>query len=1478
MTASPSRPLTAPLLFNTLIEALRHQGLPVGVDHYLRLYELLDRVGHTVAPERLKTLLCPIFATSREQQELFYTTFEQCFAVFDGERVRREDPVSDSRPVTATKTSRQETDDLPRWRRLARRAFRASTFRLVLYGLIIAVDAALLAGRVLLQRAESEAPSTERSPQPSADGGAPPPRPNAAPVAPRTPAVTPRQPTRESQRYRLCLPCTGTSAGIPLSLRMIDVLVILPLVGILAVELFRYRRRRPALRGDHWKKPPFIWHVRVPGLQNPFLRVEELPAVARTLRRRGGGGAASLDVERTIAATIQSLGFPVFHHRAATRPAEYLVLIERAAYRDHQAALFSSLISALEHEGVLTNRYYYDRDPRTCYRESGEGSILLAELQRKHHGHHLLLLGTGEWLLDAISGAPRQWVELIEAWEHRALLTPEPVDSWGLREFTLARHFMVLPATLAGLAQVRTTFDTEPGGRDRLVWDGWVPNAAASGPDGAPSVAVPDVLRAELGPAAYQWLCVCAIYPELHWDLTLHLSTLPELGAAVRTEANLLRLARLPWFRTGVIPDDIRAALIQQLEPSLARNARLAIIDLLERNPPPHDSAAMREYRLQLAVQRFSLASADRQRQRELIAAARSAPRDQVRRQLTFVRLLDSGAATTSTLVLPLRLRRRLLPRVFPEFGMPRLTLAPVGLLAAGLVLATGMSISYVANRRLQRSVEAAMAAASSLPRQTVAVPSTMALITLDSLRNQVETLSRQVHSGPPLWLRWGLYSGDRLYPRARALYFDRFARLLYDSTRAGLTRATRAVAAPNADIPYDAAYRVLRAYLVTTEDVARATPDFVGPALMNAWPQVALVDSTRREVARRQFEFFGSELPYGQPFGDRADGALVASTRGVLARSAGITPIYISMVTAAARHGQPVRFTGGQGVVVNTIEVPAQFTRTAWAFFVDTALTKDLDTFLQGEPWVTGNVVRRVSNRDSLARELRRMYITEYVQAWKRYVKSATIAGFGDLADAGRKIQTLSQPTSPLLAMLLKVSENTVVDSAFVRAPLQPVDVVMPLKNRDTFIGGANQDYMDQLAALSNALHQLSTVPPNADNAAQLQGVLAAAGNVRGAVGKLSRQFAAQPERELALNALLVSPAVRAENLVRSAVADMVKKEEKNAVNDAAAAFCTQAQSVLAKFPFGSSQAVATAADIAKMFKPVGGDVDRFYQQSLAGKVLNRTSSGYVAAPGAAPTPALVTFMNRARRITDALFPARASEPRVQFEVRPEIIGTIPVTLTFGDENYRLESGNTQPIVANWRFGDDAAVAFSRVGANRESTNGPWAAFRMYWSEATPGGPNGSRSYRVTLSGVTVGRVQLSIVGGFFQDPSAFALSCPSSLDVGGDIHAVLAAYTRGIETRDTSLMRSVFPSVPGDNLRNWQLIFDDARDGIQLRGATELLDVPSDAVGTRVRARGQYTAQFNSSANRRATQFDASFTAVLELTPTGWRIISLR
>lgn len=71
--------MTAPLPFAGFISHLQRLGFTIGVEHHLRLHAILNQVGPQHAPQDLKTLLCPLFATDKEQQQQFYEAFDSYF-------------------------------------------------------------------------------------------------------------------------------------------------------------------------------------------------------------------------------------------------------------------------------------------------------------------------------------------------------------------------------------------------------------------------------------------------------------------------------------------------------------------------------------------------------------------------------------------------------------------------------------------------------------------------------------------------------------------------------------------------------------------------------------------------------------------------------------------------------------------------------------------------------------------------------------------------------------------------------------------------------------------------------------------------------------------------------------------------------------------------------------------------------------------------------------------------------------------------------------------------------------------------------------------------------------------------------------------------------------------------------------------------------------------------------------------------------
>jgi len=94
--------------------------------------------------------------------------------------------------------------------------------------------------------------------------------------------------------------------------------------------------------------------------------------------------------------------------------------------------------------------------------------------------------------------------------------------------------------------------------------------------------------------ALLRWIAACAIYPELHWDLTLWLGR--RLSLADRplvTPGHLISIFRLPWFVEGRIPDEARQALLDYLtasDPALLHALRLEIAKT--RRPAPRPTTA----------------------------------------------------------------------------------------------------------------------------------------------------------------------------------------------------------------------------------------------------------------------------------------------------------------------------------------------------------------------------------------------------------------------------------------------------------------------------------------------------------------------------------------------------------------------------------------------------------------------------------------------------------------------------------------------------------------------------------------------------------------------------------------------------------------------------------------------------------------------------------------------------------------------
>lgn len=92
-------------------------------------------------------------------------------------------------------------------------------------------------------------------------------------------------------------------------------------------------------------------------------------------------------------------------------------------------------------------------------------------------------------------------------------------------------------------------------------------------------------LEEALGEFGFRWLCCCAIYPALRFPLTAYLGQFlaRECGREAPSEEDYLALCRLPWFRAGAMPPEVRESLKRCLEPQRIESIEGAIKEFLDK-------------------------------------------------------------------------------------------------------------------------------------------------------------------------------------------------------------------------------------------------------------------------------------------------------------------------------------------------------------------------------------------------------------------------------------------------------------------------------------------------------------------------------------------------------------------------------------------------------------------------------------------------------------------------------------------------------------------------------------------------------------------------------------------------------------------------------------------------------------------------------------------------------------------------------
>jgi type VI secretion system protein ImpL len=655
-----------------------------------------------------------------------------------------------------------------------------------------------------------------------------------------------------------------------------------------------------------------------------------------------------------------------------------------------------------------------------------------------------------------------------------------------------------------------------------------------------------------------------------------------------------------------------------------------------------------------------------------------------------------------------------------------RLLFAGGALLA--LLLSVAFTISYFGNRALERDVTEAARGISAILSGGDELPSIDSLQRLETLRESVETLARYHRDGAPWSLRWGLYTGNDLYPSVRRLYFGRFHALMFGSTQAGiLTWLQRLPDGPGPTDEYTPAYNTLRAYLITTSNHDKSTRAFLSPFLYSHWLGSRSLDSDRARLAQQQFDFYSDELIWENPYSSENDAQAVARARHYLAQFAAMERIYQAMLAEASRRNPTVNFNkqfpASAQAVINNRDIAGAFSKDGWIFMEDAI--HHASRYLGGEEWVLGPLAAAAVDSDKLAPELTARYHADYVAHWREYLRNSSIVRYASIADAANKLKMLSDNRSPLLELFCLGSVNTNVASEDAKAPFQPLQYMTPPATCMTqFIGDANNPYINALLNLQTSLDAAAHASgPNDPAIGQTQ---SAAQNALMITGQVANHF--QPD-----------PGGNVDQMTQKLMKDpityvlaLLGNVGPSQLNGAGRNFCSAFNGMVNKYPFNSaSQSDATLEEVDTILRPPDGLLWSFYENNLK-QYLTKVGSQYVAASGSTVhlTPQFVRFFNHAAALSEAFYAGGAKEPHLTYSMRAlPSEGLHSMTLRLDGQTLKATGEGGQSAQFTWPGSTHEARLSGSLGGPEfgfESYDGLWAVFRFF-GDADRSTPSGS-------------------------------------------------------------------------------------------------------------------------------------------------------
>jgi type VI secretion system protein ImpL len=727
------------------------------------------------------------------------------------------------------------------------------------------------------------------------------------------------------------------------------------------------------------------------------------------------------------------------------------------------------------------------------------------------------------------------------------------------------------------------------------------------------------------------------------------------------------------------------------------------------------------------------------------------------------------------------------------------LTLAAI----LGLSLLTGLTISYFANRRLIADARDRAARVEERVRLTPnreqdapesPLEARIDIEALERLRETVAMLDAYEREGAPLHLRFGLYAGNRINPQLRAIYFEALTQRYFKPTFLALEKDLQAFAAnsPNTaaappSLPAPAAnpsgddasaaapgaaaespapteeenlgrhYDLLKAYLMITSEPERVEPTLISAQLADYWRAASPGDM--EYVSRQHLDFYAQQSNRPGAPRAQADEKLVAQARNRLAAYPAVNRYYKRITTEINARTRQVTLASilagrGGGVLNGSYAVPGSYTLEGFREQVTPAF-KSATADMSKDDWVMGSIKTTGNASAADTEKLWSLYFRDYTDHWRRFLRDMSVNKFRSKDDAVNALNALTATDSPLELVMETVARQTNLSAASQSAGF--FDWIKSWFRASGYNTGGNSEVerefrplIEFASAASNkdavaisqyrvALQQVLDPLENSspDQLSQTSSALMTGKddiNLQKSAQTIARQlesFRTAAGRDA--SELLKQPLGNVRAMLYGGGYEQIVREWSEQLYPVA-------QRLEAGYPF-TNAGTSSISDLARYLNPVDGQLTVFFNNRLASSFDDVQGEWKQKETGAFKfSEEFVGYLNKARRLRDALFPNGGKQPEAGYDVTLQPVAGADVVLEI--DGYRVETRGASPASAKFVFparaGSTSGVRIVVTGSDGQRSEktepGEWGLFKLLQARGA-GAPAAGADNSYTLS-----------------------------------------------------------------------------------------------------------------------------------------------